>query len=278
MERAVDVRLGRFEPTLEALRERPLPAWDRRRHFSAEPERTRAYIFVLDTVNFCFWGARGGYWRLAEGLRDAFNSDSRLWEPAVLEALTPAQLRVHVGDLALLTERAAALRELGALARDQGSFDGLVQPTAAGQARFLAASLASFRDVARYRELEVPFLKRAQITAADLHGAGVARFPDLDSLTCFADYKLPQALRHLGAIEYSDRLARRVDDWRELEPGEPAEVEIRSATVVAVERLRSALAESGRELRSFEVDWMLWDLALGLYPVRPHHRVRTVFY
>ena len=124
----------------------------------------------------------------------------------------------------------------------------------------------------------MPLLKRAQITAADLAGSGVADFADLADLTCFADYKLPQALRHLGALEYSDGLARRVDDWRELEAGEPAEVEIRAATVTAVERLRVALAEAGRSLRSFEVDWMLWELSLGLYPVRPHHRVRTIYY
>jgi hypothetical protein len=175
-------------------------------------------------------------------------------------------------------ERAAALRELGGFANERGSFDQLVQDTAGGQARLLAEHLASFKDVARYDDFEVPFLKRAQIMAADLHGAGVASFPDLDALTCFADYKLPQALRHLGAIEYSDRLARRVDDWRELEPGEPAEVEIRAATVVAVERLRDGLQSAGRDLRSFEVDWMLWELSQSLYPVRPHHRVRTIFY
>ena len=74
------------------------------------------------------------------------------------------------------------------------------------------------------------------------------------------------------------RLARQVDDWRELEPGEPAEVEIRALTVVAVEQVRERLAERGRRLRSFEIDWMLWELAQGLYPIRPHHRVRTIYY
>src|SRR5207247_850431 len=61
-------------------------------------------------------------------------------------------------------------------------------------------------------------------------------------------------------------------------PGEPAEVEIRAATVVTVERLREALAARGRRLMDIEVDWILWDLSQGLYPVRPYHRTRTIFY
>jgi hypothetical protein len=73
-------------------------------------------------------------------------------------------------------------------------------------------------------------------------------------------------------------LARRVDDWRELEAGEPAEVEIRAATVVCVERLRNELAAADRQLNAIEVDWMLWAFSQELYPVRPHHRTRTVFY
>jgi hypothetical protein len=73
-------------------------------------------------------------------------------------------------------------------------------------------------------------------------------------------------------------LARRVDDWRELEAGEPAEVEIRAATVVCVGRLRDELAAAGRQLNAIEVDWMLWAFSQELYPVRPHHRTRTVFY
>ena len=106
----------------------------------------------------------------------------------------------------------------------------------------------------------------------------MASFPDLAALTCFPDYKLPQVLRHLGALEYSDALARRVDDWRELAPGEPAEVEIRASTVVCVERLRDELERRGRKLLSIEVDWLLWDLSQQTYPMRPYHRVRTVFY
>jgi hypothetical protein len=255
-----------------------VPAWDRRRHFSDDRERTAAYVFVLDTVNFSFWGAQGGYWKLAEGLRDAFAAGVPLWEPERLAKITPEELAVHTGELPLMRERATVLRELASLAGPAGGFSRLVQSTAAGQAAYLRNSLDSFRDVATCQGREVPFLKRAQIAAADLHGAGVASFPDLDTLTCFADYKLPQALRHLAALQYSERLARRVDDWRELEAGEPAEVEIRATTVVAVERLRELLLSEGRELRAFEVDWMLWDLSQGLYPVRPHHRVRTIYY
>jgi putative queuosine salvage protein len=274
VERAVDVRLGPLDRLLAAIGDRPVPAWDGRRHYSGPPERTFRYLLVLDTLNFSFWGGTaGGYWQLAERLRDAFAAGDELAVPEALARVTPGRLGEVLGDLPLLEERAAALRELGGR-----GFEGLVRDTAAGTAAALAEGLRSYADVAEYGGLRVPLLKRAQIVPADLHGAGVAAFPDLAGLTCFPDYKLPQVLRHFGALEYSAGLAARVDDWRELRPGEPAEVEIRAATVVAVERLREALADRGRDLMAIEVDWILWDVGQGLYPVRPYHRTRTIFY
>ena len=270
----MDVRPGSLDRALEALADRPVPAWDVRRHYLGSPDRVLRYLLVLDTINFSFWGGTaGGYNQLAERLRDLFREGDELAEGARLAHVTAERLRELLGDFPMLDERAAALRELA-----RNGFAGLVQPSAVATASALAGRLSSYRDVAVYQGREVPLLKRAQILPADLHGAGVASFGDLADLTCFPDYKLPQLLRHLGALVYSEELARRVDDWRELAPGEPAEVEIRASTVVCVERLREALAARGRDLLSIEVDWLLWDLSQQVYPMRPYHRVRTVFY
>ena len=274
VERAGDVRLGALDRLLAEVADRAVPPWDGRRHYAGPPERTLRYLLVLDTVNFSFWGGTaGGYWQLAERLRDAFEAGDELAAPAALATVGAGRLHELLGDLPMLEERASALRELGA-----HGFDGLVHETAAATAAALSGRLRSYADLAEHGGRRVPLLKRAQIVPADLHGAGVARFPDLADLTCFPDYKLPQVLRHHGALEYSAELARRVDGWEELRAGEPAEVEIRAATVVAVERLREALAGRGRDLTAVEVDWILWDLSQGLYPVRPYHRTRTVFY
>jgi hypothetical protein len=271
---AREVRLGSTDRILAEIADRPVPAWDGRRHYHGPPERTLRYLLVLDTINFSFWGGQGGgYWQLAERLRDTFVAGDELSRPEALAELRAERLGELIGPFPMLDERAKALRELG-----RHGFEGLVQPTAAATATTLAGRLASFRDVAAYGGRSVPLLKRAQILSADLQGAGVASFPDLAALTCFPDYKLPQVLRHFGALEYSPGLAGRVDNWVELLPGEPAEVEIRAATVVTVEHLRAALEERGRPLKSIEVDWTLWDLGQGLFPVRPYHRSRTIFY
>jgi hypothetical protein len=271
--RARHVRVARLERLGDAVIDRPVPAWDRGRHYSGAPERTTAYLLVLDTINFSFWGGHTGYWELAVRLRDVFQGDDSLADPARLAKLTSARLGELLGPMPMLEQRAQALRELG-----RRGLDGLVGKTAAATARALAESLASYADVVEYDGRDVPFLKRAQIVPADLHGAGLVSFPDLADLTCFADYKLPQLLRHFGALEYSEPLRRRVDGYEELTAGEPMEVEIRAATVVAVERLRDALARRGRQVCAMEVDWILWDLSHHVKLPRPYHRVRTIFY
>jgi hypothetical protein len=265
---------------VEAILPVPVPAWDTEHHYVGPKERTLRYLLVLDTVNFSFWvpagwrGEKRGYRELAAALRSVFEAGDELATPAALRELTAARLEALLGGpLPMLEERAAALRELG-----RSGFEGLVQSTAAATAQVLAARLGSYRDVALYEGRRIPILKRAQIAAADLYGAGVRRFPDLSALTCFADYKLPQILRHWGALVLAPDLARRVDALSPLMAGEPAEVELRCATVTCVDRLRDALATRGRRLHAVEVDWILWEASQDLEGMAPYHRTRTVFY
>jgi hypothetical protein len=155
--------------------------------------------------------------------------------------------------------------------------------SALGLARLLANKLASFRDTARYQGRRVFFYKRAQIVTADLHGAfqgrGWGQFEDMDRLTAFADYKLPQVLRHLGILQYEQDLAERVDSQTFIDAGSPEEVAIRANTIWAVELIRQALEEKGLRLRASQIDWMLWNLGQeDSYRAKPYHRTLTVFY
>jgi hypothetical protein len=301
-------RFVRIEPAaVETLAERlaagpfQRPAWRVAPHWWDDTERTAQYVIVLDALNFCFWGepkwrveyrGRGydGYWALAACLRRAIEAGTPLLDAGFLaqidEART-AELLHGEGQLALLAERAASLRQLGRLLVERYGGQAVELVAAAGRsavvlARRVAAELPSFDDVPTYDGRAVRFYKRAQILCSDLYGAyegrGPGAFPDLDQLTAFADYKLPQILRELGVLVYDAGLAARVDNLIELTAGSPEEVEIRAATIWGVERLRQALLERGLGIRAFEIDWYLWELAQRTPFQHPYHRTRTVFY
>jgi len=109
-------------------------------------------------------------------------------------------------------------------------------------------------------------------------GQGLGCFQDLDALTMFADYKVPQLLRAEGILAYTPELAAKIAAREPLPAESPEEVEIRAATVWGVELLRRALAERGVSARPFELDWLLWTLAQDRPNMEPYHRTRTVFY
>jgi hypothetical protein len=141
----------------------------------------------------------------------------------------------------------------------------------------------SFNDVTTFQGSEVRFYKRAQILIADLSGAfggqGLGGFDDLETLTAFADYKVPQVLRRFGVIDYDETLTAKIDRRELLAPGSVEEIEIRAATIWGCELIRRALAARGTHLRAFEIDWALWFAGQSLPPdERPYHRTLTVFY
>jgi hypothetical protein len=149
--------------------------------------------------------------------------------------------------------------------------------------QLLAAEFASFIDTATYHGYKVYFFKRAQLLVHDLwttfSGDTWGHFIDLEKLTAFADYKLPQVLRHLGIIRYEPELAELIQRLEHIPPGSPEEVEIRAATIWAVELLRQELSRRGQQVTSAQLDCWLWHLGQDdTYRSLPYHRTRTIFY
>jgi hypothetical protein len=298
--------LSRYNPTTE-------PPWYDRFHFYDGTERTVNWLLLLDALNFCFWAEKGqprwridyhgemldGYWAEAASLTRAVEEGIALWDAEYLSTMSREDLAYifrsvpapggSAGEIIPLFEaRLAHVHEVGRVLLEHfdGQFSHVVEKaggSAVNLALLLAQEFSSFRDVAVYDEQEVRFFKRGQICVADLYGAfGGKRwgaFTDLDKLTIFADYKLPQVLRHYSLLEYDPRLAARVDNQVLLPSGGEDEVELRAATIWACELLRREMSRaSGTAITAVEVDQLLWFLGQNSSEMRPYHRSRTIFY
>jgi hypothetical protein len=280
------------------------PSWYDQYHFYDGTEHSANWILALDAMNFCFWAEKdqprwsityggenlNGYMAEAASLKRAVEEDFPLWDAAYLNnmsAETLAQIFRGQQTIPLFEQRLQIVREVGRvlLERYDGHFVHVIEEASRSAVRLallLAKAFPSFHDVALYRKRNVRFFKRAQICVADLHtafaGSSWGAFADLDQLTAFADYKLPQVLRHCGVLAYHPLLAERIAKQLPLEAGSAEEVEIRAATVWACELLRRELARQGHALTAAEIDLRLWLLGQQSAAMQPYHRTRTIFY
>ena len=247
-----------------------------------------------------------GYWAEAAALTRAVEEGYALWDAHYLSEISSTDLaaifraapsikgtdRINAAPtpvrIPLFEQRLANAREVGRvlLERFDGQFAHVIEEARGSAVRLallLVEHFPSFRDVASYRGQEVRFFKRAQICVADLYSAfGGKRwgaFTDMGQLTIFADYKLPQLLRHSGVLEYHPRLAERIDRLELLEMGSEEEVQIRAATIWACELLRQTMNAAGYEpMTAAAIDQRLWLLSQDTVNMRPYHRTYTMYY
>jgi hypothetical protein len=308
--RQVRLDLGRVESLAARWAEEGwrAPAWDATLHFNDGTERTLNWMLLVDAMNFCFWGEAGqprwaveyrgrtynGYMAEAASLMRALDEGYPLWDAAYLAELSEADLRQvfrpapGMPEIPLFMERLVNSREVGRvlLAKYGGQFARAVEAaggSAAALARRIIEDFSSFNDVSTYEGAQVRFYKRAQLCVADVHGTfggeGWGKLSDLEQLTVFADYRLPQLLRQEGMLVYSPDLAARVDRLELLPANSPEEVEIRAATIWAGELLRRALGAQGIQALASEIDYALWMLSQKMpADARPYHRTRTIYY
>lgn len=271
-------------------------------HYVGHGKDTLAFVLVLDAINFgsgYFPHIRkrpnhSGYFTVAAGLNDWFQAEGAPGAARLAKLTQGDCARIFGQDLGsplaaeLMGLFAKALNDLGALllARFDGDPVNLVE-SARHKAEHLVAALSVmpfFDDVEIWHGHTVPFMKRAQLTAADLGLAfehdGWGRFDDLDQLTIFADNLVPHVLRVDRVLAYDVDLAARIDRGDSLETGSVEEIEIRAAALHAVELLKQHLHAAGnRHITSMALDYLLWNRGQAArYKAIPRHRARGVFY
>jgi hypothetical protein len=286
-------------------------------------ERIALYILALDAINFCFWPNRNGengnnpleYEHLAIALRKLAEADDESGDPTVEDgaavkcagsyALSPENLKAmtseemesllkpHLGGYYLdnIQKRAMLWSEVGEalLQNFEGSatlFLDKANNHAPNLVQLVINNFPGFCDQAKLDGGIISFLKRAQIFVGDVNAALKLGLGGMDQLTTFADYRVPQILRHFGILEYSPSLAQTVDTEEEINMDSTDEISIRAATVAAVDDLveflnRDDRVKSGEPFTAVTVDWYLWQVAERMHQdgaLKPFHRVRTQFY
>lgn len=267
------------------------PGPDPQAHVTDGPPELRAAFFLtLDAINFgSGWfptlrkrEGRSGYYTVALGLRDRFAAHGA-WSAEQLRALSAAEVAATLGqdpDHELMALFARALNDLGARVADEcdGRF-AAVGADAGGSAVALAERLAGwdcFADRSPYAGRTIPFFKRAQIAAADLHHVRAAELGrDLHRLTLFADNLVPHVLRLDGVLRFNPQLVARIEHGELLAHDSAEEVEMRACAVHAAE----LIVRERPDLAAQQVDHLLWTKGGGArYKAIPRPRARCTAY
>lgn len=264
---------------------------DARLPFAAEkPEDTIPYLLAQTALQYRFWDGSGENYR-------RYTLDSKVGSVAMVMgfdiawgtgplpgtdmlacanlpfATTNAKaqdvLKRHFGDIPDPASRIAILSEVLTVTRLARVVTALDEALRAGRAGVEEALLISKEFPLAYGD---PFIKKSQLAitlmAAEYRRAGFSVTPDVFA---FADYQVPAVMRHFGILEYSDKLAAKVDSRQLLKKGGPDELAIRAATIIGCE-----MFAEHHGVTAAETDWFFW--LKRKEPVRPFHLTMTTAY
>ncbi|KAK6074033.1 hypothetical protein SCUP234_08360 [Seiridium cupressi] len=238
-------------------------------HPKAKDETTVAFIFVMDLLNFSFWSLR------PEEERFAVEYRGKRW----------------TGYWSLIASLQRALDEGGWML--YSLITNLISSAKNSAARLvntLASDFLCFRDEHHFagRRKPVRLLKRAQILVADLwacfNGESWGEFKDIDKITMFADYRVPQILATLGSIGYSPPLQSLISHGEMIETGSRYEMQLRACSIWCVELIRREIKREhpDAKVNAILIDFFLYDTMKQLEAQgkesMPHHRTRSIWY
>ncbi|KAL1304034.1 hypothetical protein AAFC00_000472 [Neodothiora populina] len=285
-------------------------------HPKAKDEATLNFIFLMDLLNFSFWSDKSederfaveyrekrwtGYWSLVACLQRALDQGIPITTPAFYtdDEECPDEVIASVfrssteEPIPLLTERIACMREAGAVLEEyfHGSVAELIKASenSAGKlVNLLAHHFICFNDCAKFERKTVHIMKRPQILVADIwaafNGEDYGHFNDIDSVTMFADYRVPQMLHSLQCLSYSPPLDSAIRTQQPIESGSSWETQLRGCSIWTVELIKQEILRNHPEatVNAILIDFFLYDLAKenekAGEPAIPHHRTRSIWY
>ncbi len=279
--------------------------------FGLEKNRDEAIDFTLvwNSINSAFSDFNTGVkfvaryqglrWSDSQGmtacLKRAMEAGIDVLDGRYLAKITRPELaRIFEGniEMPMLDEKLEVLNAVGqALTERHGGFFHNFVATCSprlfddgkGLVDRLVAEFPRFNDVSPYRGQEIRFFKLSQLAYwglyAGLRGHRGFRIDDMGSMTAFADYIVPVALRVMGILVYSPELDEKIRTHQLILRDSDEEIEIRAhmlyATALLTEEI-NALRPAESQVIIPQVDARLW---LNYHTTHwPHHLTRTIMY
>ena len=279
--------------------------------FGLETDRDEAIDFTLvsDSINSAFTDFttnvkfqtqyQGENWSDSQAmtacLKRALEQGVHVLDGRFLARVTRAELaRIFGGniEMPMLGEKLTVLNNVGRVLeqRYDGFFHNFVATCSPklydggkGLVDRLVTEFPRFNDVSPYRGKEIKFYKLAQLAYWGLYAGlkrhGGFRIDDIGSMTAFADYIVPVALRVMDILVYSPQLDEKIRTHRLIPRDSDEEIEIRAhmlyATALLTEDI-NALRPAELQVIIPQVDARLW---LNYHTTHwPHHLTRTIMY
>ena len=292
-----------------AYEELPVPQFSLPFGLDKNREQAIDFTMVTTTVNTAFSDFKTGVkfqteydgqtWSDSEAMvacfKRAMDQGIPILDGRHLARLTREELaKIFAGniEMPMLDEKVVCLRDAGQVLEQRygGFFHNFIascSPRLYDGGRGLVDRLVSefprFNDVSPYRGHEIKLYKLAQLgywaLYAGLKRAGGFRIDDMASMTAFADYIVPVALRVMGILAYSPELEERIRTHQLIPRDGGEEIEIRAhmlyATALLTEDI-NALRPKDLQVIIPQVDARLW---LNYHATHwPHHLTRTIMY
>lgn len=209
-----------------------------------------ALSLALNSINYQFWdlSPSGEFLRYsyegivgAQGMRKAFEDawadpQSPLSRARMGEPLTQEGVLLVFGDIPSPQTRVQVLNEMLLPPKLDQLCDTLMGQIETSQ-RF---DVLMAHEVAKAFPLSYgdQVLKKAQLALSEMWVQLQVQGKKMEcDLTAFADYQIPNILRAMGVLQYSDELAQKIASFQEIPYESDEEKAIRGASLLAVEKI-----------------------------------------
>lgn len=256
------------------------------------------YLIICESLNFCYWdsnikwkikyndewysGSIGLFYAIYKAIENGYN----LLNVDYLEKMTIEEFdEIFKGttSIPLLKERYDIIKQLVIELKKEQVLEKVIDADSdVDLLNNIINYFSNFRDISLYKGKEIYFFKRAILLVGDLIlniDFVKEKVKNDDNMIGCADYKIPQVLRHLGILEYSNDLSNLIDKKQILEHDSEMEIEIRANMLYAIELIKEKLHQEGINMNSVQIDNALWLLSKNKkYKDKPHHLTKTIYY
>lgn len=250
------------------------------------------FLLVFEAIDYSFWGEPKWCIETIEGIKDG--SDALLY--AMLKYVKETGrvdfslvsfyefkniLKGNV-SIPLLEERYKTVVQISKIVNEKmmGNFYQYIKGIRDDVSLFevIINNFPSFRDERCYNGKTIYFYKLAQLLTSDiLHVREELEKIEVDcsNLVGCADYKIPQTLRALGIISYSEELASVIDQRQEIEVSSNYEVSIRASQLAVTNYIKEKLGN----VDSIDINDFIFLYAKKVKDrAKPYHLCRNVNY